>query len=75
MSVTTISGPVSHDPLEELLQKLEERVNGIVKELTLDATQFEQHEEPTTSALAYEIRRQLGNSPVEAPGLGASPTY
>lgn len=63
----TIVGPA--DPLEELLQKLEDRINEAVEDAALHAYEIQKHEEPLTSRLAQAIYSELKRSTIEAPGL------
>jgi hypothetical protein len=69
MSVITLTGSSFHDPLEQLLHDLAERVNSVVNGIAQESQQFGRHEEPTTSRLAQAINDAIRNHPITAPGL------
>ena len=64
-----ITGPTFSDPVEELLQKLEDRIDDIVGDVALHAYQIQKHEEPLTSRLAQAIYDELKRTTIEVPGL------
>jgi hypothetical protein len=69
MSLTTTTGPTFHDPIEELLQRLEERVDDVVQSIVVQSSEIDRHEEFTTSRLAQGITYALQTEPITVPGL------
>jgi hypothetical protein len=69
MSLITLSGSDFHDPLEQLLHELTERVDAVVDRIASESQQFRRHEEYTTSRLAQAINDAIRNHPITAPGL------
>ncbi|OKO73409.1 hypothetical protein [Bradyrhizobium sp. AS23.2] len=69
MSLITLTGSTFHDPLEQLLHKLTERVDAVANGIANESQQFGRHEEPTTSRLAQAINNAIRNHPITAPGL------
>ena len=63
------TGPTFSDPVEELLQKLEDRIDDVVDDVALHAYQTQKHEEPLTSRLAQAIYSELKRATIEVPGL------
>jgi hypothetical protein len=45
MSLITLSGSDFHDPLEQLLHELTERVDAVVDRIASESQQFRRHEE------------------------------
>jgi len=64
-----VSGPTYHDPAEELLHELEERLNSVIRDVASHASQLEKHEEHVTSRLAQVISDELHRTPIEVDGL------
>jgi hypothetical protein len=69
MSVITLTGSSFHDPLEQLLHDLAERVDSVVNGIAQESQQYGRYEEPTTSRLAQAINDAIRNHPITAPGL------
>jgi hypothetical protein len=69
MSLITLTGSSFHDPLEQLLHELTERVDAVVNGIASESQQFGRHEEYTTSRLAQAINDAIRNHPITAPGL------
>ena len=69
MSSITLSGSDFHDPLEQLLHDLAERVDSAVDGIARESQQFRRYEEPTTSRLAQAINDAIRHHPITAPGL------
>jgi hypothetical protein len=63
------TGPTFSDPVEELLQKLENRIDAVVEDAALHAYDIQKHEEPLTSRLAQAIYSELRGAVIEVPGL------
>jgi hypothetical protein len=55
MSLITTIDTTFHDPFEQLLQELTERVDAVVNAIARESQQFDRHEEFTTSRLAQTI--------------------
>jgi hypothetical protein len=69
MSVITTAGPTFRDPLEELLERMTERVDAVVNQIAAESYQLQRHEEPTTSRLAQAISSTLRNDPITVDSL------
>jgi hypothetical protein len=69
MSLIALSGSDFHDPLEQLLHDLAERVDSVVDGIARESQQFRRYEEPTTSRLAQAINDAIRHHPITAPGL------
>jgi hypothetical protein len=69
MSLITLTDSDFHDPLEQLLHELTERVDAVVDRIASESQQFGRHEEYTTSRLAQAINDAIRNHQITAPGL------
>lgn len=69
MTTITIAGPTHHDPLEELLEQLADRIDGVVNAIASESYQMERHEEPTTSRLTQAIVDAVRADPINVDGL------
>jgi hypothetical protein len=69
MSLITLTDSDFHDPLEQLLHELTERVDAVVDRIASESQQFRRHEEYTTSRLAQAINDAIRNHQITAPGL------
>lgn len=68
MITQTITGPIFHDPLEELLRQLKERIDGAVNEIAAESYEMDRREEFTTSRIAQAIAAAV-REPIAADGL------
>jgi hypothetical protein len=55
MNVITTTGTTFHDPFEELLKQMTERVDAVVDQVAAESYQLDRPEEFTTSRLAQAI--------------------
>jgi hypothetical protein len=69
MSVTTITGPTSDDPLEELLNEARGRIDAAVIMVARHHYQTPTQEHQLTARLAQAIESELRHQPIEVDGL------
>jgi hypothetical protein len=69
MTTITTSGPIHHDPLDELLEKLAERIDTVVNQIASESYQLQRHEEFITSRLTQAITAAVRADPINVDGL------
>jgi hypothetical protein len=69
MSLTTITGPTFHDPLEELLDETNRRIDEVVTMVAKHHSQTPTQEPQLTARVAQAMESELRHHPIEVDGL------